>query len=134
MLSLSLVHLLLLPEPTYDGPENVYYFKGADLEEELESDRRVVWLIELCTAWSPPCIEFANVFAELSAKYSLNNLKFGKVDLSRSPDSAQKYKINTSALSKQLPTVVLFKNGKEYMRRPVVNNSSKLIKFNWNYV
>jgi thiol-disulfide isomerase/thioredoxin len=128
------VHLLLLPEPSYEGPENVTYFRGSDLEEELERDKRTVWLIELYTTWSPPSIEFSSVFSEISAKYSLENLRFGKVDLARNAEIAQKYKINTSSLSKQLPTLILFRNGKEFMRRPLVNNSGKLVKFVLNYV
>lgn len=125
---------MLLPEPTYTGPENISYFKGTDLEEEIESDKRVVWIVELYTAWSPPCIDFSHIYSELSNKYSLNNLKFAKVDLSRSPDTATKYKINTSTLSKQLPTLIMFKNGKESMRRPVVNQNGKLVKFALTYV
>lgn len=128
------VQLLLLPEPTYSGPESVAYFKGKDLDEEIDRDKRITWLVELYTAWSPPCIDFSHIYSELSSKYSLDNLKFAKVDLSRSPDTATKYKINTSTLSKQLPTLILFKNGKESMRRPVVNNNGKLIKFALTYV
>lgn len=62
------------------------------------------------------------------------NPKFGKVELSRNPGVATKYKINTSPLSKQMPTLILFKNGLEVMRRPVVNERGKLVPFNFNYV
>ncbi|CAG2115398.1 unnamed protein product, partial [Medioppia subpectinata] len=48
----------------------------------------------------------------------------------RNEDTAKQFRINTSPLSKQLPTLVLFRNGQEVMRRPVVNNSNKLVKFN----
>ena len=128
------MQLLLLPEPTYSGPESICYFKGSDLEEEISRDKRVIWIVELYTVWSPPCIDFSHVYSEISNKYSLNNLKFAKVDLSRSPDTATKYKINTSTLSKQLPTLILFQNGKESMRRPLVNNQGKLVKFALTYV
>lgn len=125
--------MLLLPEPVYRGPENILHFKDSDLQEEIRN-KNVTWLIELYTAWSPPCIEFAHNFSELSAKYTLDNLKFGKVDLSRNPEAAERFKINTSSLSKQLPTLILFKNGREEMRRPIVNNNGKLLKFPFNYV
>lgn len=104
------------------------------MDEAIANDKRVTWLVELYTAWSPPCIDFSNVFSELSNKYGLDNLKFGKVDLARSPDTATKYKINTSSLSKQLPTLILFQNGKEVMRRPSVNEKGKLIPFVLSYV
>ncbi|OTF74892.1 thioredoxin-related transmembrane protein 2-like protein [Euroglyphus maynei] len=125
--------MLLLPEPTYQGPENIVYMKGEDLEEEIGRDKRVVWLVELYAAWSPPCVDFANVFAELSNKYSLDNFRFAKVDLARNPDTATKYKINISTLSKQLPTVILFMNGRETMRRPLVNEKGKLINFAFSF-
>ena len=63
-----LVHLLLLPEPSYQGPENITYFMQKDLESELEVNKKVVWLVEFYTAWNPSCIDFASGFAELSAK------------------------------------------------------------------
>lgn len=126
--------MLLLPEPVYAGPENICFFKGEDLEEEIRRDKQIVWLVELYTAWSPPCIDFSNIYSELSNKYSLDNLRFAKVDLARNPDTATKYKINTSTLSQQLPTLILFQNGKETMRRPVVNNNNKLVKFVFSYV
>lgn len=128
------MQLLVLPEPTYTGPENIAYFKGKDLDEEIEGDKRVTWLVEMYTSWSPPCINFSDHYSELSNKYSLDNLRFGKVDLARSPETATKYKINTSSLSKQLPTLILFQHGKPVMRRPVVNDKGKLVPFSFTYV
>ena len=62
----SLVHLLVLPEPVYQGPENVLYFAAEELERELALDKRVTWLIELYAAWNPASVDFASSFAELS--------------------------------------------------------------------
>lgn len=129
---LCLLHLLLCPEPSYQGPDNIIYFTGEDLEEELKKKSSTVWLIELFAAWNPACVDFASTFAEISANFGLDNLKFGKVDLTRSPETAAKYKINTSPLSKQIPTLILFKNGEE-MKRPLVTSNGKLIPFALNY-
>lgn len=71
---------------------------------------------------------------EIFSSYGTSNLKFGKVELSRNPNVAAKYKINTSPLSKQMPTLILFKDGLETMRRPLVNDQGKLVTFNFNYV
>ncbi|XP_074604554.1 thioredoxin-related transmembrane protein 2 homolog [Brevipalpus obovatus] len=128
-----LLHLLIMPEPCYKGPENMVYLDEASLENVLEKDRGVTWLIELYAVWNPACIEFAPIFSELSAKYALPNLKFGKVELSRNPGVATRFKVNTSPLSKQIPTLLLFKNGKEELRRPLVNKTGKLVSFNFNY-
>lgn len=120
----------LLPEPTYSGPDNVIYFRGMNgLEEELNRDKKVVWLVTFYTVWNPACVNFAPIFAELSVKYHLNNFKFGKVDIGRYPDAAKKYRINDSSLSKQLPTIILFKDGQEVLRRPTVDPKLKVAKF-----
>ncbi|XP_014206890.1 thioredoxin-related transmembrane protein 2 homolog [Copidosoma floridanum] len=121
---------LLLPEPTYQGPENVTYLRGASsLQEELQRDTRVVWLVAFYTAWNPACVNFAPTFSELSAKYALENFRFGKMDIGRYPDVAAKYNINDSSKSLQLPTLILFKDGKEYERRPYADGNGKLVKF-----
>lgn len=60
---------LVLPEPTYQGPENVIYLRGANgLQEELQRDTRVTWLVAFYTAWNPACVTFAPIFSELSAE------------------------------------------------------------------
>lgn len=66
--AIALLHLMILPEPVYQGPENVLYFRGEELEAELARERRVVWVIELYAAWNPASVEFASTFAELSAR------------------------------------------------------------------
>ena len=99
---------LLLPEPTYKGPENIVYFRNNTLSEELNRDKNVVWMITFYAAWSPACIDFASIFSKLSSDYGLPNLKFGKVDVGRFADVAEEYHINTSSLSRQLPTLIMF--------------------------
>lgn len=121
---------LLLPEPTYTGPENVVYFRTPNsLDEELERDKRVTWLITFYTTWNPACVNFAPIFAQISNEYKLDNLKFGKVDIGRLPDIGTKYNVSDSSLSRQLPTIILFKNAKEVVRRPYADSKGKLVKF-----
>lgn len=124
---------LLLPEPAYSGPDHVIYFRGASgLEEELNRDKKTTWIVAFITVWNPACVNFAPLFAQLSVEYNLDNLKFGKVDVGRYPDAGQKYHVNDSSLSKQLPTVILFKDGKEELRRPTIDSKGKLIKFTFS--
>lgn len=121
---------LVLPEPTYSGPDNVIYFREASgLDEELKRNLNTTWLVAFYTVWNPACVNFASTFAQLSTEYDLDNLKFGKIDIGRYPEAGQKHHVNDSSLSKQLPTVILFKNGKEYVRRPVADSKGKLIHF-----
>jgi len=119
---------MLLPEPTYKGPENIVYFRGNTMQEEITKDRKVTWLIAFYAAWSPACINFAHIYSKLSNDYSTPHLKFGKVDVGRYADLAEEYHINTSSLSRQLPTVILFQEGKEVGRVPAIING-KVQKF-----
>lgn len=121
---------LMVPEPTYSGPEHVTYFRTVTgLDDEMERDKRVIWVVTFYTVWNPACVNFAPIFAELSAEYALENLKFGKVDIGRFPDVGKKYHVSDSSLSKQLPTIIMFKNGKEVERRPNADAKGKLQKF-----
>lgn len=125
---------MLIPEPTYKGPEHVTYFRNAQIfEEELARDKRVTWIICFYTAWNPSCVNFASIFSQLSSEYYLENLKFGKIDVGRFPDSARKYTINDGSLSRQLPTIILFKQGKEVDRRPSYDSKGKITKFYFSY-
>lgn len=131
-LVLVTLQAMLFPEPSYSGPEKITYFRGETLEDELKRDKRVVWAIAFYTVWSPSCINFASIFAKLSAEYSLDNFKFGKIDVGRYPELAKKYYIDDSSLSRQLPTVIVFKNGEEADRRPAIDSTGRLQKFIFN--
>lgn len=69
------------------------------------------------------------IYCNYVNRYVLDNLKFGKIDVGRYPDAAKKYGINDSSMSRQLPTVILFRGGKEITRRPAADDRGKLIKF-----
>jgi len=128
-LILFIIQAMLLPEPSYSGPENVVYFRGTSLEDEINRDKRIMWLVTFYTVWSPSCVNFAPIFSKLSAEYSLDNLKFGKIDVGRFPEVSKKYYVNDSSFSRQLPTVILFKNGVEEMRCPSFDSKGQLTKF-----
>lgn len=119
---------MLLPEPTYKGPESITYFRGNNMMEEIQRDTKMCWLVAFYAAWSPASINFAHIFSKLSNDYSNNHFKFGKIDVGRYPEIAEQFHINTSSLSRQLPTVILFQDGKEQGRVPAIINS-KIQKF-----
>ncbi|XP_057318024.1 thioredoxin-related transmembrane protein 2 homolog [Microplitis mediator] len=121
---------LILPEPTYQGPQNITFIRGANgLEEELKRDTRIIWLVAFYTAWNPACNTFAPIYSQLSAEYALENLRFGKIDIGRYPDAGVKYHVSDASTSKQLPTLILFKDGKEVDRRPYADRNGRLVKF-----
>lgn len=73
-----------------------------------------------------------NLIFFLNFRYALDNLKFGKVDVGRFPEIAAEFHISDSAFSKQLPTLILFRDGSPVMYRPLVDNNGKLAKFIFN--
>ncbi|KAG2464386.1 TMX2B protein, partial [Polypterus senegalus] len=118
--------------PLYMGPEYVKYFSDKTIDEELEKDRRVTWLIEFFANWSPECQSFASVYADLSLKYNCAGLKFGKVDVGRYSEVSKKYKVSTSSLTKQLPSLILFQGGKEVMRRPQIDKKGRAVSWTFS--
>ncbi|XP_040292321.1 thioredoxin-related transmembrane protein 2 [Bufo bufo] len=129
--TLCLVFLMTCKPPLYMGPEHIKYFSDKTIEEEIQSDRRVSWIVEYFANWSSECQSFAPIYAELSLKYNCAGLKFGKVDIGRYPDVSTRYNVSTSPLSKQLPTLILFQGGKEVLRRPQVDKKGRAVS--WSF-
>ncbi|XP_020788628.1 thioredoxin-related transmembrane protein 2-B [Boleophthalmus pectinirostris] len=130
-LTLCLVFLMTCKPPLYMGPEYIKYFSDKTIDDELEKDGRVTWIVEFFANWSPECQSFASVYADLSLKYNCAGLKFGKVDIGRYGEVSKRYKVSTSPLSKQLPSLVLFQGGKEIMRRPQVDKKGRAVS--WSF-
>ncbi|KAL4641706.1 thioredoxin-related transmembrane protein 2 [Arapaima gigas] len=130
-LTLCIVFLMTCKPPLYMGPEYIKYFSDKTIDEELDRDGRVTWIVEFFANWSPECQSFASVFADLSLKYNCAGLKFGKVDIGRYGEVSKKYKVSASPLSKQLPTLVLFQGSKEVMRRPQIDKKGRAVS--WSF-
>ncbi|RDD47439.1 Thioredoxin-related transmembrane protein 2-like protein [Trichoplax sp. H2] len=124
---MCIVVYLLFPEPVYAGPDKVEYFSDSNIQDEITRDKSITWLIAFYTPWSNTCVRLAPVFAQLSLEFANDKLKFGKVDISRFPEIAKEYKINTGVMSKQIPTVILFEGGKEITRRPAISVTGKVL-------
>lgn len=59
----------------------------------------------------------------------MSNLKFGKLDIGRYPKEGQQFRINTHPMSKQIPSISVFKGGVQVNRRPSVGSNSRVIPF-----
>lgn len=128
------LHFVFLPQPVYNGPQNIEYLRAGHLESEIKRDERVTWLVCFHSPWVPQCNDFAPVFAEISNKFGgLNNLKFAKFDCNLYPEVAKKYNISTSTFTKQLPTIILFEKGNETKRRPFIDSKGNVFKFIFSY-
>lgn len=57
------------------GPEYIKYFNDKTIDEELERDKRVTWIVEFFANWSNDCQSFAPIYADLS-QVQLYRIKF----------------------------------------------------------
>ncbi|TSV81502.1 Thioredoxin-related transmembrane protein 2 [Bagarius yarrelli] len=130
-ITLCVVFLITCKPPIYMGPEHITYFNDKTIDEELERDSRVTWLVEFYTNWSSDCQGFAPVFADLSLKYNCAGLKFGKIDIGQYAAAAERYKVSLSPLSKQLPSLLLLQGSREFVRRPQVDKKGRAVS--WSF-
>lgn len=125
---ICLLHFIFFPTPEPTGKTNILYYRANNLDNEIHADPRLTWFVCFYAPWSPPCQNFQSVFADLAARFGdLKTFKFVKFDVSRYAAEAKKFKIDTSTFSKQLPTVVLFQDGKEAKRRPQIDVKGRVI-------
>jgi len=72
-------------------------------------DNHVLILVDFWAPWCGPCRMIAPIIDELAAEYS-GRVTLGKLNVDENPLTAQKFGI------RGIPTLILFKNGKEVSR------------------
>jgi len=122
-LSIALVFTILISEPLQKDSLKIKYFEGNEFQLALESDKSITWIIEFFTTWNTQCRYIAPVFSTLSEKYTLPNLKFGKLDVGKYPTEGERFRINTHVQSKQIPSISIFRGGEQIDRRPLVEKA-----------
>ena len=79
-------------------------------------------VVDFWASWCGPCKAFAPTFKSVASEYPLK-IRFAKVDVDKEGVVAQKFNIQS------IPTLILFKNGKELRRISGALDSVKLKKF-----
>ena len=87
-------------------------------EEVLKSDKTV--LIDFYADWCGPCNAMAPVIEELATELD-GKAKVGKINVDENPDIAVEYNVMS------IPTLIVFKNGKEEKRLVGLRNKEELI-------
>ncbi|KAG0762023.1 hypothetical protein G6F57_006518 [Rhizopus arrhizus] len=124
----------LFPQPWYRGPTKVIELTGSTFRErvllkqakstpkiqEVNEDEEEIkyWVVMLYANWSVACLNFESVLAKLSVEYSAPHIKFAKIDVDIYSDLAEEYGVSKDPASFDLPTLVLFHQGKEIRRLP----------------
>ncbi len=87
-------------------------------KEVLKSEKPV--LVDFYADWCGPCNAMAPVLEEL-AKELEGKVKVGKINVDENPDIAVEYNVMS------IPTLIVFKNGKEEKRLVGLRNKEELI-------
>eukprot|EP01104_Vermistella_antarctica_P020391 TRINITY_DN8703_c0_g1_i1.p1 TRINITY_DN8703_c0_g1~~TRINITY_DN8703_c0_g1_i1.p1 ORF type:complete len:263 (-),score=39.73 TRINITY_DN8703_c0_g1_i1:3-791(-) len=129
--ALTMGGTFLIPDPKFTGPQKIEFLNPMSYKDRVllahkhrkqSPDAKCRWLVEFYTTWAPPCQEIAPVYADLSLSYGSEHLRFAKFDIGRYPGLAYDLHISTDAMRHQLPTFILFENGKELTRMPRVTD------------
>ena len=77
-------------------------------------------VVDFYATWCGPCKMFGPVFEEVSNEIDMN---FVKIDVDKTPDIAREYGVMT------IPTIILFKKGKEVKRHIGFMSKIDLLNF-----
>jgi len=81
-----------------------------------------VTLVDFHASWCPPCRTLAPVLEQV-AKEVTGKAVIGKIDIDSEPKTATRFQITS------VPTMILFKNGKEMGRLEGLRNAADIKKF-----
>jgi len=99
---------------------NVFEINDGNFDSEvLKAD--VPFLLDFSAVWCGPCKVLAPIVEKLADEYK-GKVKVGKLDIDDSPGVASKFGIRS------VPTVLVFRGGKESGRHVGVTNKETLLK------
>ena len=99
---------------------NVLEINDLNFEAEVLKSN-VPFLLDFSAVWCGPCKVLAPIVEKLADEYQ-GKVKVGKLDIDDSPSVASKFGI------RGVPTVLVFKAGKESGRHVGVTNKDTLVK------
>src|SRR5262245_54069355 len=102
------------------GSANVLEINDLNFETEVLGSN-LPFLLDFSAVWCGPCKALTPIVEKI-ANENLGKVKVGKLDIDDSPGVASKFGI------KGVPTVVVFKGGKESGRHVGLTNKETLLK------
>ncbi len=104
--------------PLVDDHQNILTL--TDKNFQLKTKNKLV-LVDFWASWCGPCRIMAPILNDVSADLTGNSY-IGKVDIEKFQGLAQKFKVQS------IPTLILFKNGKEINRFVGIKRKDFLLK------
>ncbi|KAI8090291.1 uncharacterized protein B0P05DRAFT_530172 [Gilbertella persicaria] len=106
-----------MPVDDIKGPR-ISEIDNMDLSNKKVEPEAKYWIVMLYANWSVSCLNFEAVLAKLSLQYDVPHLKFGQIDIDLYSDLAEEFGVSKDPASFDLPTLILFQQGKEIRRLP----------------
>lgn len=100
---------------------NVLEINDGNFESEVLGSGETPFLLDFSAVWCGPCKVLAPIVEKLADEFK-GKVKVGKLDIDDSPAIATKFGI------RGVPTVLVFKAGKESGRHVGVTNKEALVK------
>ncbi|MDT7891316.1 MAG: thioredoxin [Thermoproteota archaeon] len=100
--------------------KNLITLTKENWDEVLNSDKP--YIVDFWAEWCVPCKILEPIYEELAREYE-GRVRFGRLNVDENPDIAEKYGIMA------IPTLIIFKNGKEINRLIGAAPKNKLVKF-----
>ena len=89
--------------------ENMTHVATVAQFEQVVLNAQTPVLVDMYATWCPPCKRLAPVLDRLAPRYK-GKVAFVEVDVDKVPDLAKRYRVTA------IPTLLIFKNGKEARR------------------
>ncbi len=104
--------------PLVENHKKIITLTPANFQNQVKNK---VVLVDFWASWCAPCRMIAPILNDL-AEESKGDFYVGKVNIEEHQALAQKYKVRS------IPTLIIFKNGKEAKRLVGVKNKEALLK------
>ncbi len=96
--------------------ENILHLNDSNFDSEISKG---VALVDFYADWCGPCKMMSPVLEELAGQMS-GKVKIVKIDIEAAPSTTEKYEVTS------IPTIILFKEGKEVNKVVGVKNKDAL--------
>lgn len=125
VLILALVILVIMAKrrikniPNVENHASIVTLTDKNFQQQIKSG---VVLVDFWAGWCVPCKMMAPILNDVAAETQDSSVRIAKVDIEKYPSVAQMYNIRS------IPTIIIFKNGKEKNRIIGIKQKDAILK------